>query len=268
MKKINLINLFALMFLYFTLSYLNKDINKQHLKNEGVWVGYETLLPIVFTRSYFLVKDFKYLYLKSDFNFIDVNHNYFKNRNIYYWYEDGLSLNYLTHYTKHLVFDKKVDGKYWLDINKPEARRYIINKLKSRGKVNIHLDDHWAIPKQYGPQYTNLLNDLTLELVNKVGPISFSVLPLNYAKANYNTDWKYWLDNGWVSEIILQNYAANNFDYEISQFKNNTRHFEGNKGIGIYLRNNTDINIYRKKVNREGFKLYMFSLRTYLLHNN
>jgi hypothetical protein len=268
MKKIILTNLFALMFLYSTLSYLNKDINKQDLKSEGVWVGYETLIPIIYTKSYFLFQDFKYLYLKSDFNFIDVDYKYLKNRNIYYWYEDGLSLNYLTEYTEHLVFDEKIDDKYWLDIRKPEARKYIINKLKNRGGVKIHLDDHWAIPKQYGLEYTKLLNDLTIELVKEVGPISISVLPLNYARSNYNVDWQYWLDNQLLSEIILQNYSVNNFDYEILQFKNNVKYFEGNKGIGIYLREDTNTDIYRQKAKKEGFKLYIFSLRTYLFHDN
>lgn len=250
---------------YLLLSFINKDVNKQNLK-DGVWVGYETLLPINILNADFLFKNYKNIYVKSDLDFIKFNSS-LKNRNIYYWYEDGLSLNYLTPYTKKLVFPFKVDGKYWLDISKPEAKRYILTKLTSQNDYKIHLDDHWAIPYQYG-DYSKELNLLTKELVNKLGPISLSVLPSKYAKQKYNVDWKLWLDNNYLSEIILQNYTEKNFDYELKIFKKEVEDFKGIKAVGVYIRNSKTKNRYKDIIVDSNLEVRLFSLRTDLIFND
>lgn len=243
--------------------------NNQCSKNSGVWAGYETSLPIFLFNKNFLYKDFNKIYIKTNlvFNTKDV-----KGCGITYnWYEDGLSLNFINNNTKGLVFDKKVDGKYWLDISKPQTKIYILNKFKlyklKYPKNKLHLDDHWSIPSIYG-NYQNDLNELTKELYLLLGPFSISVLPLNYSVTNYNANWNMWIQQGYISEIILQNYVEDNFDYELYLFDTLTSSYKITRGCGIYLRSNYSkqtLNKYKQKILNKQITPIEFSLRTSLL---
>jgi hypothetical protein len=255
--------------LTYIIVYKTSNKNNQCLKNTGVWVGYETLLPIEFFNQSILYKDFNNLYLKSDLDKLVFTGKSCGNG--YDWFEDGLSLNYLTNETRHLVFENKVDGKYWLDISKPESRFYILNKFRiyriKYPNRTVHLDDHWAIPNDYG-DYGNYLNILTKDVSSVIGPISLSVLPLNYSIRHYNANWKLWLDTGYLNEIILQNYVDKNFDYELLEFKHNTKNYKGLIGVGVYIRqSDSKESLEIKKRRIISFKMVPieFSLRTSLL---
>lgn len=242
-------------------SYFIGSNNNQCLKNTGVWVGYELILPIKIFNKNSLYKDFESLYLKSNLYFSHSNQRS-SCKIIYDWYEDGLSLNFLTLETRSLVFSHKIDGKYWFDIKNPETRKYILDRFKKYKtkypKGKIHLDDHWSIPAQYG-DYTKELNNLTKEIINITGPLSISVLPLNYSKAKYNANWLYWIENYAIEEVILQNYAEDNFDYEVSIFYNQVNKIPVKKRVGVYIRPQN------KLVGASPFPIYIFSLRTSLL---
>ena len=244
------------------LSILNIERSNQCLNSKSAWVGGEIALPSLLINSSLIYNPYKTLYIKTINTKVPIrgNHNC---RSIYAWYEDGLSLNWIDNKTKSLVFPFKVDGKYWLDIRNPKTKEYILKKLiKSNSKYPIHLDDHWAIPIEYG-DYQKELNDLTKELYNNIGPFSISVLPYNYAKTNYNVDWTYWLANNLLSEIVLQNYVPNNFEYEVEIFYQLTKKYNLPKKMGIYIR---DRNYKKYLKNKYNFETVVFSLRTEIMN--
>ena len=154
----------------------------------------------------------------------------------YAWYENGLSMNFINEETKGLVFKDKVNNKYWLDISKPKAKEYFLNQfreLRKNHKNVIHLDDHFAIPAQYG-DYREEVNELALKVYKIGGKFSLSVLPQQYALQKYNQDWEHFLQQGYLSEIILQNYVEKNFDKNLVDFTRTVEKYNVNYSIGIY----------------------------------
>lgn len=219
----------------FTLSFFNKEDNTQCSNNNGIWVGAESSIPLTLLRTNNFISNYKNVYLKSNLHITPVP-KLSSCQNVYSWYEDGLSLNFLTPSTKPLVFKEKVDGKYWFDISKEETRSYILKKFKNYNKeYPIHLDDHWSIPTQYG-DYTKELDSLTKEVVDIIGPFSLSVLPFPYSLDKYNVNWIQWINKGYISEIILQNYVPKNFKVDLLKFDKQTKDLNIKRSIGLYQR--------------------------------
>jgi uncharacterized lipoprotein YddW (UPF0748 family) len=262
MKKLSLF-----LVVIFILSFLFHDKNIQCNSSRNVWVGNETSLSILILNKPSLFNNFQDLYIKSNLIWFSDYHVENSCHNIYAWFEDGLSLNYLTSETKKLVFSFKTEGKYWLDISKPKTREYILNKIKkfhNKYQVNIHLDDHWAIPKIYGNFETDL-NNLTKKVFDVVGSLSISVLPKEYARNNYNVNWLYWLNNNLVNEIVLQNYVTNNIDLEIQNFHKLVKQYSINSSIGFYTGRYNKSHI--ESVNKLKMGVFIFSLRLELIQS-
>ena len=105
--------------------------------------------------------------------------------------------------------------------------------VRKEHKNIIHLDDHFAIPLEYG-DYRKEVNELALE-VYKIGcKFSLSVLPQQYALEKYNQDWEHFLQQGYLSEIILQNYIENYIDKNLEDFLITVEKYNVNYSIGIY----------------------------------
>lgn len=156
---------------------------------------------------------------------------------VYAWFQDGLSLDSLNNTTKDLVFDRKIRGKYWLDISKPRARMYILGIMRdfvsTHPHITVHLDDHWAVPKEFG-DFSNELTDLTERVVNITGPVSVSGLPLGYTRREHNIDWHTWCKKGFLKEFVLQNYVPAHFEYETEVFLRQTNNWSIPTSVGIY----------------------------------
>lgn len=188
----------------------------------------------------------------------------------YAWYENGLSMNFINEKTKDLVFKEKVDGKYWLNISRPDAREYFLNQfkqLRKEHKNTIHLDDHFAIPSIYG-DYRKEIKALAHEVYKIGGKFSLSVLPQQYALTKYNQDWEYFLQQGYLSEIILQNYVEKNFDKNLAQFIETVERYHAPYSIGIYageVGSPRNINQWVESLKSKNINYTVFPFRSVLL---
>lgn len=189
----------------------------------------------------------------------------------YAWYENGLSMNFINKEIKNLVFQEKVDGKYWLDISKPEARNYFLHQFKELRKEHkniIHLDDHFAIPSAYG-DYRQEINSLAHEVYQIGGKFSLSVLPQKYALTKYNQDWEYFLQQGYLSEIIIQNYVEKNFDKNLKEFRETVEKYHVSYSIGVYageVGNPRNINKRVASLKSNNISYTVFPFRSILLN--
>ena len=160
-----------------------------------------------------------------------------ENYEVYAWFQDGLALDTLTPQTEALVFPEKIDRKYWLDITNPAARAYILNIFRDFRRAYpdtpVHLDDHWAVPHQFG-DHEAALTKLTREVVALTGPVSLSAHPLNFSREKYNLDWGYWAEAGLLEEFILQNYVPANFALELTTLQHQTANWSIPVKIGVY----------------------------------
>ncbi|NJL51597.1 MAG: hypothetical protein HC930_04145 [Hydrococcus sp. SU_1_0] len=164
-----------------------------------------------------------------------------------------------------------MDGKYWLDISRRDSREYFLNQfkeLRKEHKNTIHLDDHFAIPSVYG-DYRQEINSLAHEVYKISGKFSLSVLPQQYALIKYNQDWEYFLQQGYLSEIILQNYVEKNFDKNLADFKATVERYETPYSIGIYageVGRPREINKWIESLKSKNINYTLFPFRSVLLN--
>lgn len=245
---------------------------RQHKSKHAVWLSREASilinLPILSNLDDTYSKAYVNVYTNNDrWKYIKLQDNHIA------WFENGLSIDILTSETKNLVFEERVNNKYWIDISKPESKKYILDMFKKfRSQYNnvVHLDDHWAIPSVYG-NYTEELTSLTKDVVNIIGPISLSVHPKKYALEKYNQDWKSWLRLNLVSEIVLQNYVRSSFTDNLNQFEKDVRPYNVDYSIGVYLGeviSPLEVKDLVKEVEERDIKVALFPFRTAVLFRN
>ena len=105
----------------------------------------------------------------------------------------------------------------WLDPSNPEVKAYILahvdDILKEESLAGIQLDDHWAIPNQFG-NYRGALTELTREVhqhIKAKNPdlvLSLSPNPYQFSRSQYNQDWLVWVKQGIIDEVIIQVYRS------------------------------------------------------------
>jgi uncharacterized lipoprotein YddW (UPF0748 family) len=106
------------------------------------------------------------------------------------------------------------------------------------------------------------LTQLTKKLHTIAGDLSLSSHSYNYSLNKYNQDWQRWINQGWVTEYILQNYVENKFEQELIQFIDDTKSLKANFSIGIYAGvffNKKDTTKLEKLVKAYGFSYTLFS---------
>lgn len=273
MKKIKLISLLLLIPLLIIAPISSNNNNKKCDYTKGTWLDIPLSIITSAPGGDRLYDDYGNIYvlIKSNklLNIIDLEESSCHKK--YAWYENGLSLNFVNEETKSLVFKNKVDNKYWLDISKPEARNYFLNQFKELRKEHnnvIHLDDHFAIPSVYG-DYRQEINSLAHEVYKIGGKFSLSVLPQQYALTKYNQDWEYFLQQGYLSEIILQNYVEKNFDKNLAGFRETVERYNVNYSIGIYageVGRPRDINKWVESLKSKNIKYRVFPFRSVLFN--
>lgn len=80
-----------------------------------------------------------------------------------------------------------------------------------KGLYAIQLDDHWAVPIQFGrkeKELTELTRKVRQEMkeVNDTLHLTLSPNPINHARGKYNQNWTLWASEGLLDEVILQAY--------------------------------------------------------------
>jgi uncharacterized lipoprotein YddW (UPF0748 family) len=105
----------------------------------------------------------------------------------------------------------------WLDPSHPEVQAYILGHvddiLKEKALAGIQLDDHWAVPKQFGDRrraLTELTRQVHQHIKAKNPDLVLSLSPNSYqfARTQYNQDWLFWVKQGIVDEVVVQVYRA------------------------------------------------------------
>jgi hypothetical protein len=241
--------------------------------SKGAWLDIPLSIISSLPQGERLFKNYGNIYvlIKSNslLSLIDLKENSCHKK--YAWYENGLSMNFINEEVKDLVFPYKVDGKYWLDISNPASRSYFLNQFKELSKKHkniIHLDDHFGIPAEYG-DYRKEVNELALEVYKIGGKFSLSVLPQQYALEKYNQNWEHFLQQGYLSEIILQNYVEKNFEKNLEDFLITVKKYNVNYSIGIYkgeILKPLDIKHLVNKLKSRNINYTVFPFRTTLFH--
>ncbi len=140
---------------------------------------------------------------------------------VYAWFEYGLMLHdndplARSHPDWLLKDGQVVNGFVWLDPSHPEVEQYFIDLLTEFAYLyhkldGIQLDDHWAVPRQFG-NYVVPLTQLTQKIstaIAKINPqwiLSLSPNSPSFAYRNYSQDWLTWVNRGYVDEVIVQIY--------------------------------------------------------------
>ena len=105
----------------------------------------------------------------------------------------------------------------WLDPSNPDVKAYILGHvddiLKEDSLAGIQLDDHWAVPREFG-DYRSALTELTRQVhqhIQAKNPdlvLSLSPNSYQFARNQYNQDWLPWVKQGIVDEVVVQVYRA------------------------------------------------------------
>ena len=108
-----------------------------------------------------------------------------------------------------------VNDFVWLNPEHPQVQSYILNLITEVSQYSnlegIQLDDHWAVPKQFGNK-TQALTRLTakvhqhLTALNPKMILSLSPNPYHFSLNHYNQDWLTWVNQGYIDEVVLQVY--------------------------------------------------------------
>ncbi len=146
-----------------------------------------------------------------------------QNLKIYAWLEYGLMLNP----SNQIAVDnpewllKTNDGEtiinnfVWLNPEHPQVQEYILNIITEvaqyKNLAGIQLDDHWAVPIQFGNK-TQAMTDLTgkvsqrIKQINPEMELSLSPNPYGFSLKKYNQDWLGWAKKGYLDEVVIQIY--------------------------------------------------------------
>jgi uncharacterized lipoprotein YddW (UPF0748 family) len=105
----------------------------------------------------------------------------------------------------------------WLDPSHSEVEAYILGHmddiLKEKSLAGIQLDDHWAVPRQFG-DHRRALTALTrkvhkhIKAKNPELALSLSPNPYRFSLNQYNQDWLGWVRRGIIDEVVVQVYRA------------------------------------------------------------
>ncbi len=145
----------------------------------------------------------------------------------YVWFEYGLMLPaydpvvkknpdwVLTMANGEQVIENHGIAMVWLDPSHPGVEAYILGHiddiLKEESLAGIQLDDHWAVPRQFG-DYRRSLTALTtkvhkhIKAKNPKLELSLSPNPYQFSLNQYNQDWLGWVRQGIVDEVVVQVY--------------------------------------------------------------
>ncbi|ANV85981.1 hypothetical protein AWQ21_15495 (plasmid) [Picosynechococcus sp. PCC 7003] len=103
----------------------------------------------------------------------------------------------------------------WLDPAHPEVQAYILSHmneiLKAKDLAGIQLDDHWAIPREFG-EHRAALTALTQKVHDHIKAknpeliLSLSPNAYDFSREKYNQDWLPWVQQGLVDEVVIQVY--------------------------------------------------------------
>lgn len=140
---------------------------------------------------------------------------------VYAWFEYGLILHdndplAMAHPDWLLNRGQVVNGFVWLDPSHPAVERYLVDLFVEFAYLypkldGIQLDDHWAVPKEFG-DYVIPLTELTEKItttIQKINPhwmLSLSPNSPEFAYRNYSQDWLMWVARGYFDEVIVQIY--------------------------------------------------------------
>lgn len=140
---------------------------------------------------------------------------------VYGWFEYGLMLHEKdplaqAHFDWLLNHGQVVNGSVWLDPSHREVEQYFVDLFTEFARLypkldGIQLDDHWAVPKEFG-DYVAPLTQLTAKVttaIKKINPkwiLSVSPNPPDFAYRNYSQDWLTWVERGYFDEVIVQIY--------------------------------------------------------------
>jgi uncharacterized lipoprotein YddW (UPF0748 family) len=175
----------------------------------------------------------------------------------YAWFEYGLMLPQFDSVAKNnpdwlltmpngeQVIENHGIPMVWLDPSHPEVEAYILGHiddiLKEKSLAGIQLDDHWAVPRQFG-DYRRSLTALTtkvhehIKTKNPEFELSLSPNPYQFSLNEYNQDWLRWVKQGIVDEVVVQIYRSS--PAEVQQAVNNSGIYTASRyvpvGVGLY----------------------------------
>lgn len=175
---------------------------------------------------------------------------------LYAWLEYGLML----HPNNHIAVSHPdwllqtstgetiVNDFVWLNPEHPQVQEYILSIIQEvaqyKDLAGIQLDDHWAIPIQFG-DYTRSMNQLTAKVkqhLEKSNPnliFSLSPNPYHFSLGKYNQDWLYWARQGYIDEVVIQIYRPDSIRFKESLITSQIDDLPKSipVGIGIYAGN-------------------------------
>lgn len=175
----------------------------------------------------------------------------------YAWFEYGLMLPQddpvvknnpdwiLTMTNGEQVIENHDISMVWLDPSHPEVEAYILahidDILKEESLAGIQLDDHWAVPRQFG-DYRRSLTSLTAKVHERIKTrnpeleLSLSPNTYQFSLNHYNQDWLGWVRRGIVDDIVVQVYRAT--PSEVQQTVANSGIYTASRyvpvGVGLY----------------------------------
>lgn len=133
----------------------------------------------------------------------------------------------------------------WLDPGHPGVQDYILGHiddiLREEALAGIQLDDHWAVPRQFGDRRRELtaLTKKVQERIKAKNPdleLSLSPNTYRFSLNEYNQDWLSWVRQGIIDEVIVQVYRGSTA--EVQQTINNSGIHTASRyvpvGVGLY----------------------------------
>jgi len=178
----------------------------------------------------------------------------------YAWFEYGLMLPQFDSVAKNnpdwlltmpngeQVIENHGIPMVWLDPAHPGVQAYILGHiddiLKEESLAGIQLDDHWAVPRQFGDRRRDLtaLTAKVHQHIKAKNPeleLSLSPNPYQFSLNQYNQDWLGWVRQGIVDEVVVQVYRAT--PGEVQQTVANSGIHTASRyvpvGVGLYTGN-------------------------------
>jgi uncharacterized lipoprotein YddW (UPF0748 family) len=175
----------------------------------------------------------------------------------YAWFEYGLMLPQydpvaknnpdwlLTMANGEQVIENHGMPMVWLDPAHPGVQAYILGHiddiLQEQSLAGIQLDDHWAVPRQFGDRQQDLtaLTAKVSERIKTKNPaleLSLSPNPYQFSRNEYNQDWLSWVRQGIIDEVVVQVYRST--PAEVQQTVANSGIHTASRyvpvGIGLY----------------------------------
>jgi uncharacterized lipoprotein YddW (UPF0748 family) len=113
----------------------------------------------------------------------------------------------------------------YLNICNPEVQNFLESLLLDLANVEnidgIQIDDNWSVSldvvKKYNldaQEVSSCINQFTARAIQSIKLskpnlyLSMAGNNPDYSKANYLQDWESWLSQGWLDEVVLQNYFS------------------------------------------------------------